>query len=594
MIKTKKKLQRLYSESHDQETKTKINNLNNRIKKYTKKAKEGKWNELCSFLATKNPSETVFWKTINQIESGNKPDNFDPLPSTIKQQDKANKFAEFYESVFANKQSKDNSTALFRYKDNSDPKFSAPITLNEVKFALLNTKGTTSTGLDGISNKLLKLLPECVLALLAKIYDGCFGLSHIPKHWKIAKIKVLKKKSNNLDDPSSYRPISLINTLSRLFEKIINIRLLDWAESTQSLHKNQSGFRKHRSTQDNIFKIIETCKNALQTGKKCGMVLFDIEKAFDKAPHKGILRALSKLNCPPKIGFLLSSFLSNRKFVVEINGSMSETKNIRAGVPQGSPLSPLLFSLFINNIGNLLDKHKINFALFADDLTIWCCEKDIKVMDKILQSATIEVANFFRDIGLAINISKCEYTLFEKSCSDDKLSLLINNSRIEYAQNPKVLGIFFDPNLNFKYHFEEIKKQLASKHNLIRILSYKSNAIAENKLVTIYKSLILSKIQYSMLPFLVTSNKIKNDLQIIQNKCLKTIMRLPLTTSTELIHTTLKISPIEKRLSLLACNYINKAKGANQTIDQIIQCHKSKNHTFTKKHSSILDRLSLD
>ncbi len=147
----------------------------------------------------------------------------------------------------------------------------------------------------------------------------------------MAKIKVLQKKDDDLDNPGSYRPISLLVTISRILEKIINIRLTDWAESNQLFHPNQSGFRKNHSCQDNIFKLVETCKVGLQKGLKCGKIDFDIEKAFDKTPHKGILMTLKRNGCPSYIGEWLVSFLSERKFVGEIDGIISDDKNILAG-----------------------------------------------------------------------------------------------------------------------------------------------------------------------------------------------------------------------------------------------------------------------
>jgi RNA-directed DNA polymerase len=130
---------------------------------------------------------------------------------------------------------------------------------------------------------------------------------------------------------------------------------------------------------------------------------FDIEKAFDKAPHFGILKSLNDLRCPKVIGKWLCSFLSNREFEVEINGCNSNRKKITAGVPQGSPLSPILFSLFINKIGAKLDKCKVHYALYADDLNIWKIHSRIDHINKQLQTSTTKIYNFFNKIGLTKN-----------------------------------------------------------------------------------------------------------------------------------------------------------------------------------------------
>ena len=166
---------------------------------------------------------------------------------------------------------------------------------------------------------------------------------------------------------------------------------MNWAVKRKLININQSGFRKYHSTQDNIFKIAETCKMGIQDGSKCGLVLFDIEKAFDRALHKKILARLDKYRCPSLIGKWLCSFLTNRKFFVKIDGTKSETKEIQAGTPQGSPLSPILFSLLINGIGKMLDKHEIRYAIFADDLTIWKIGPRIDHIEKTLQKATLAI-----------------------------------------------------------------------------------------------------------------------------------------------------------------------------------------------------------
>jgi hypothetical protein len=327
---------------------------------------------------------------------------------------------------------------------------------------------------------------------MTKLFNYSLFFQHVPKCWKVAKIKVLKKKDIDLDNPSSYRPISLLVTTSRILERIMNQRITKWVDSIKLINPCQSGFRKNHSCQDNIFKIIETCKIGLQNGQKCGKTDFDVEKAFDKAPHKGILMTLKSFKCPNYIGNWLVSFFSDRKFVVEIEGIFSDEKNILAGVPQGSPLSPLLFSLFINEIGKILERHDIYFALFADDLTIWKIHKDLFTIQAILQSAFDEINTFFIQKGLKLNESKCIYTIFTIKLKD-RIHLMINNVPIDYCQNPKTLGIFFDPKLKFNYHFIELRKQLTSKINLLRILNNKSNRLNIAHILKIYKSLILSK-----------------------------------------------------------------------------------------------------
>ena len=132
----------------------------------------------------------------------------------------------------------------------------------------------------------------------------------------------------------------------------------------------------------------------------------------------------------------------------------------------------------MNDIGNILGKiDNLNFALFADDLTIWTSSKNLITIKSTLQQATTAIKSFFTNIGLKLNEKKCEYTIFTHNRSKQRINLTINNQEIEYTNNPKVLGIIFDPKLNFNYHFNEILTQLNSKFKLIQILSNRSNSV---------------------------------------------------------------------------------------------------------------------
>ncbi len=138
-----------------------------------------------------------------------------------------------------------------------------------------------------------------------------------------------------------------------------------------------------------------------------------------------------------------------------------------------------------------------------------------------------------------MNEKKCTYTLFTNN-PKERIELFFSNEQINYEPNPKCIGINFDPKLKFNFHFSEIKKHFVRKINVLRILSNKSNRMNVNHLLTIYKDLIFSKQEYSCIPFMVTTNKIKKELQSIQNKCLKIILHLPNHTSSKFVHQTLK------------------------------------------------------
>ena len=199
------------------------------------------------------------------------------------------------------------------------------------------------------------------------------------------------KKNSDPKLPASYRPISLLSCIGKLLERIINTRLTKWAESRNILVDEQNDFRKGRSTQNAIFKLIESVSRKFKKKQKTGLVLYDFAKAFDTISHSGILRILNKLRCPVTIGNWVQSYLENRSFKIWNEKKSSSEKLIKSGVPQDGCLSALPFALFINDLGKKLKKlgPKLNFALFADDVSVWCSHSKISCINKTLQKATM-------------------------------------------------------------------------------------------------------------------------------------------------------------------------------------------------------------
>jgi hypothetical protein len=165
----------------------------------------------------------------------------------------------------------------------------------------------------------------------------------VPNIWKKAKIIMILKKDKPPDEVSSYRPISLQNCIAKWLEKIINTKIQAWAEKEKVLPESQSGFRKKRSTQDHILRINQSIISGFNKKEITGAIFFDLEKAFDKTSHSGIIKKMKKHGLKTSFVNWIKSFLKSRTFQIFSNGSLSSTKRIRAGVPL--PLSDHLYTL---------------------------------------------------------------------------------------------------------------------------------------------------------------------------------------------------------------------------------------------------------
>ncbi|KAL4120570.1 hypothetical protein QTP88_013240 [Uroleucon formosanum] len=218
-------------------------------------------------------------------------------------------------------------------------------------------------GADTITNTALRLLPKNMVLTLTNILNGCLKLCYFPTAWKRATIISIPKPGKDPLKPDSYRPIALLSSISKIYEKVILSELQK--HLTDKIRPEQSAFRREHSTTQQLVKFIDHICNNLNSNIHTASVFLDIEKAFDRVWHDGLIYKMSTLNIPPWIIKTISSFLSNRSFCVRIEDQLSSPRAVLAGVPQGSCLAPTLYLIYTNYIPVLARGASI--ALFADD-----------------------------------------------------------------------------------------------------------------------------------------------------------------------------------------------------------------------------------
>ena len=199
-----------------------------------------------------------------------------------------------------------------------------------------------------------------------------------PDKFKIARVIPIYKKGYH-SDLGNYRPISLLSIFSKLLEKLMYKRLLKFLEKYSILTSNQFGFRAKHSTIHAILSIINEIQNAIEDGLfSCGIFL-DLSKAFDTVNHNILVHKLKYIGVRGIANNWFVSYLSNRKQFVSIGSQNSDYQSINCGVPQGSVLDPLLFLVYINDIGNC--STKLDFHLFADDTNLFFADKNLKNLE---------------------------------------------------------------------------------------------------------------------------------------------------------------------------------------------------------------------
>jgi len=232
----------------------------------------------------------------------------------------------------------------------------------EVVKILKNLDITKAAGIDNIKSIFLKDGASILGKPIAKLCNLSIKLSIFPDKCKIAKLKPLFKKGSKTE-PKNYRPISLLPLISKVFEKVVLDQTQNFLNENKVLYNYQSGFRSSHSTAFALSYLNDKILQGFDKGLVTGMILIDLQKAFDTIDHDILLKKLSVLNFSRDSIQWFKSYLSNRTFQVSLEESLSKPGNLRCGVPQGSILGPLLFLLYVNDMPMAITKCDLFFML---------------------------------------------------------------------------------------------------------------------------------------------------------------------------------------------------------------------------------------
>lgn len=517
-------------------------------------------NQWENFLKNQGPhplSSIPFWRRINRLRANKRHSKIDTLIidgiTYETPENKANIFATSLENKFKmdlnpryNNELKTNIEEFFKNGEgenslSSKEKKIIEFTPYDLHTAIKNMNSKTSRDPVGLSNKILKNIGENTKDRLLTLFNWCLKDWQVPQTWKHSIISMLLKNGQSSNELSSYRPISMTPCLARLFERLILFRIQKFLDKKKILIMNQSGFRKSRQTKDNILTVIQTAQEGFNLGEKTTAIFFDIAAAFDKVWHDGLIYKLFKLGLPYYLIRICISFLRERTFSVKVDGTNSRICIIECGVPQGGVLSPTLFQLYINDLPLTQNSGEITI-LFADDIAFIKRYK-YKLNNKLIANAKIQaekesqiflntLEKWMNDWRLTLAPKKCNQITFSKakSTNNDEMNIKLYDQPITSENNPKFLGIVFDVRLNFAAHLQAVKKKVGDRVNLLKILSYdKTWRLPEKVLVKMYKSLVLSVLDYASITTGACSEKTLDDYETIQNNCLRIILKKKLT-----------------------------------------------------------------
>ena len=410
----------------------------------------------------------------------------------------ANKFNDFYCNV-AEKLCDKIPQVNNKYQDylknpNKNKLTLKETTPDEIVKIINDLDGKKSGDIYNISPDLVKLNSQIIAQILTIIFnksvqEGCF-----PTAMKKAKIIPIYKGESVLS-VGNYRPISLLPIFSKIFERLIYNRLIDFITENNVLSKLQFGFQKNKSTEQAVTSIVSSLDNARSKGLSSYCIFLDFAKAFDTVNHEILLSKLDHYGVSGISNSLFRSYLTNRTQQTEINGCLSDIGVIKHGVPQGSVLGPLLFLLYINDISE--SSEILKFFLFADDTTVYFSDKTNDGTEDLLNRELAKVSTWLAANKLSLNVKKSNFLHFHHGrCKKPSLKLKLNGTDVEEKTVTKYLGVLIDNKLSWKHHIEHVKVKLSKGNGMISKIRYFVNNTC---LLNLFYSFVQSHINYNLI-----------------------------------------------------------------------------------------------
>ena len=434
----------------------------------------------------------------------------------------------------------------------------APLRLTtpaEVKAALFRCRNKKAPGPDTIKADAMKLAGPAFVAALTKIINYTLSTGRYPARWKEGDCIFLHKTGKPYREASSYRPITLLNIMGKVCERVMHSRVVE--ECDHIIPAYQHGFKRQRGTATQLLRMGAFITDALDNSNSVAMISTDLSKAFDSINHRRLTHKLRAANIPNNIIKLLEDYLADRRVRGRFRTVAGTEQRVPHGVPQGSVLGPLVFNLYVHDIPDTRIAGQM-LSQYADDLCILNEAARPAAAITRAEWAAREIIDYYQINGLKCNISKTECILFTTKRKHAR-TMRIKDEAISIKSCVKYLGVNLDKRLSMNKHTEYVIRKAKQVRGMLGpIIGFYSNCNIDTK-VAVIQACLLPILDYGVVQLLPRYSK--TNLQRIERQyrmALKAAGQFPRNVSTEILWEMLDDDPWHLRVADLHSDMLNK------------------------------------